>query len=207
LRNTLLLTAFICAAAVPGKSASLGIWNGNFGASGNAATVPVVGTLAIGPTTEAFCPAADCPTFFVETVTPSDVGDSYTFDSTSANFSQVTGLFTDNQQDYVWELGATVSGGGGGNGAYESIRFGLPGVDFSGDTITSIVTTITSSLFVEGNNYNVYGFEVQVNGTEGTGGATSSTPEPSTWLLFLSGACLCGVGLRPARLPAKAAIR
>ncbi|HWE48167.1 MAG TPA: PEP-CTERM sorting domain-containing protein, partial [Bryobacteraceae bacterium] len=112
------------------------------------------------------------------------------------------GLFTDNQQDYVWELGTSTTGGGGGNGAYESIRFSLPGVDFSDDTITSIVTTVTSHIFVAPNNYDVYDFQVQVNGTEGTGtggSGTSTAPEPSTWLLMLTGPAAIALFRRLAR--------
>ncbi|HWE52749.1 MAG TPA: hypothetical protein VG273_23350 [Bryobacteraceae bacterium] len=202
MRNTLLLTALICATALPGKSGTLGIWTGSFGGTATNTGQPITGTLAIGPTSEFFCPATDCPAFFQQAVTPSDVGTSYTFDSGSANFDQAVGLFTDNQLDYVWELGTSTTGGGAGNGAYESIRFNLPGVDFSDDTIISIVTTITSHTFIAPNSFDRYDFQVQVNGTEGTstgGGGTSTAPEPSTWLLMLTGPAAIAVFRRLVR--------
>jgi hypothetical protein len=188
-----LLTLFALAAA-PGKASVLGLWSYSFGGGASAEDSPVRGVLAIAPETVLTCPiTSDCSVFFDQSLTDSVIGSSFTLDSNSTNFAQVASLFTDNVADYVWELGYDSHGAGGGNANTEKNRFALGGVDFSGDTVTSIVTTITSGTYIAGNNYKVFGARTEVLGTQGG----SPVPEPVSSALVLSGVCfLGGFGLR-----------
>lgn len=179
----------IAAALCPAEASTLGTWNGNFGATAYSANTPVTGMIAFGTETDSPCgypysSYPDCVVLFSPSLTPVSVGDIFTFNSASTGFAEAVSLFTDNTPDYLWELGEDINGGGG-NGNTEASRFGLPPgqVDFGGDTITSVTMQITNSQFVAGNNYSVYSFQLQVNGTAGV----SATPEPSTWAMLAGG--------------------
>lgn len=188
--KTIALTSLFLA-AVSAQATTLGTFNGVISGSGSLASDPVRIYLGVSPTTAVFCPGATCADLLNVLLTPSSVGTSFNFDSSNATFGQVTGLLTDGQPDYLWQLGSNLQGSGGGNAAVEATRFNLSTVDFAADTITSISTTITSNF--RNNGFNGYVFSTVVIGTQGTGG-NSPAPEPSSWFLLLSGTVLVGFG-------------
>jgi len=187
----------ICAAIVlaggllmPGFGNTLGSWGPVFtGASGS--------TLADGgmdlEIDVGSCIGNDpCNVVYRQLMTPASIGQSYLYDSSAANFGVVTGLLTNNQPDLVWELGETVAGSGGGNGAPEAVRFGLSTTDFAGNTITDLKLSVSDVQFENFNGgFWATTWTLTVEGNSGT------TPEPGTGILL---SAVAGAGLLSRRL-------